>query len=368
MANATISVSSETQTGNFNVMVTFDVAVTDFAAATLAVTAVSGNGITDVVWAVLPDDDMDSSTYSVWFELPSNVEGALQIAISGMVTRQGGSSPETVMANALIVSYDTTENIAATFGTVEYRDGGIVVLPITFAENLIAPSKTVFQFNDADSNAGDGVSGIESYYLVGEDDEYELVIQIAEDRSGRFVVSTDGYVLKASSKVWDNVVTNQALADRTFAYSTAKPDLIDYEIPANYNFGEKFYVLVEFATVVTGWHLNNTVTQIFIEEGARIGTPTPYKWIGANPPDIHAPVSGELSTDKRFIGTDWERLSAPPEGTPTPGMNGFSDDGKEWHGEEAQYFLISYEVSATARGVFNLSLRQPSILRGPTGA
>lgn len=252
--------------------------------------------------------------------------------------------------------------VNVTFGTVEYRENGVIAVPLTFGSNIIVPSKTICQFSNPTSDPGDGIAGIEDFYLVGENTAYELVVQIGEEKQGRFVLGFAGSVLKASSGVWDHIV---ATATLTVSYNTTQPDLIDYEIPGDYNFGEKFYVLVEFKTVVTGWHLNNTITQIFIEEGAHIGTPTPYKWIGANPPDIHAPVTGELSADKQFIGTDWKRLSAPPAGTPTPGMNGFSDDGAEWHGESGQYFLISFEVSITARGIFNLTLRQPSILRGP---
>jgi len=249
--------------------------------------------------------------------------------------------------------------VNATFGTVEYRDGGVIAAPVTFAENVIAPSKSIFEITHV---SGDALTDME-YRLIGQNTAFKLIVEVPPDRKGSFKIAANGDVFKVSSGTWENVVITPT--SKTVSYNTIKPDLIDYEIPGDYNFGEKFYVLVEFKTVVTGWHLNNTITQIFIEEGTHIGTPTPYKWIGANPPDIHAPVVGELSADKRFIGTDWQRLSAPPAGTPTPGMNNFSDDGEEWHGESGQYFLISFEVSTTARGIFNLTLRQPSILRGP---
>lgn len=248
--------------------------------------------------------------------------------------------------------------VNANFGTVEYRDGGVITIPLTFTEtDVIVPSKSICRVTHV---SGSELTGV-NYRMIGKGRAFETVVEMPPNRKGSFSVAITGTVLNASTREWDTV----SVAAKTVTYDTRVPVLKDFDIPANYNFGEKFYVLVAFTTVVTGWHLNNTITQIFIEEGTRIGTPTPYKWIGTNPPDIHAPVTGELSTDKRFIGTNWERLSAPPAGAPTPGTNGFSNDGEEWHGESGQYFLISFEVSATARGTFNLTLRQPSILRGP---
>lgn len=247
--------------------------------------------------------------------------------------------------------------IAATFGTVEYRDGGVIAIPLTFTADVIVPSKSICRVTHV---SGSDLTGV-NYRMIGKGRAFETVVEMPPDRKGSFSVDITGTVLNASTSEWDTVT----VAAKTVTYDTRVPVLIDYDIPANYGFGEKFYVLVAFFTVVTGWHQNNTLTQIFIEEGAHIGTPTPYKWIGTEPPDIHAEVTGALSADKSMIGTEWQRLSAPPAGTPTPGMNGFSDDGTEWHGESGQYFLVLFDVSATARGVFNLTLRQPSILRGP---
>lgn len=356
MANATISPIAATQTGPFQANITFDVGVIDFAAATLSVTAVSGNGITGVTFAVLPDHDMDSRTYNVSFELPSNVEGQLRIAISGMVTREGASSPEGVMANDIVVHYDTTENIAVTFGEIDYRDAGIIVLPLTFAENVIAPSKTVFPVTRV---SGADVSDM-AYYIVGEDADYELIFDVPSDRAGSFSVGAEGYVLKASSGVRDNVVNSQALADRTISYSTIEPRIVDYEIPANYTLGVPLHVLVEYNIPVTGWNLNN-VYEIFLFEGAKLGQGTPYKWIGANPPDIHAPVTGELSMDKNFIGTDWKKLTQPLASLPKTAENGF--DGDIWHGEEGQYFLIRFDNPQEV-GIFNMTPREGRV-RGP---
>ncbi|MCY3744531.1 MAG: hypothetical protein OXH00_26235 [Candidatus Poribacteria bacterium] len=354
--NATITAPSGTQPGNFTVNITLEVSVTDLTAATLTVTPVSGNGITGVMFEVLPDDDMNSATHNVMFQLPEDVKGSLQVAITGMVTREGSSTPEAVVSTPVTVAYDNITTISVAFGTVDYRDSGVVVLPVTFGENVIAPSKTIFQFSDPSSNAGDGILGIAAYYLVGEDAAYALVVHIAEEKQGRFVVSADGYALKASSGVWDNVVV---ATPKTVSYGTIVPRIVDYEIPANYDLGTPVDVLVAFNVLVTGWHVNNTLTEIFIEEGVRLGTALPYKWTGTSPPDIHAAMPADLT------GTDWTLLATPPAGDPTPNQNGFDTDG-QWHGEEGQYFLIRFPDPQNT-GILNLTLRENAV-RGPIGS
>ena len=230
--------------------------------------------------------------------------------------------------------------VNATFGTVVYRDGGRIAVPVTFAENVSAPSKTVFQIARV---SGAALMGIE-YYLLGKGTAFELIFEVPPDRNGVFRVSAVGEVLKASG-TWDAVTATATAKD--VAYSTVVPEIVDYDIPANYVFGEKFYVLVAFNTPVTGWHLNNTLTEIWIEEGARIGTPTPYKWVGTDPPNIHATVPDPLPSD-------WQRLASPPGG-----------HTGEWHGEEGTYFLMDWLVSEGVSGTFNLTLRPNNVLRGP---
>lgn len=340
MATATISPPSGTQQGNFVVGITFDVGLIDFTADTLSVTAVSGNGITGVTFVVLPDHDMDSSTYNVSFMLPEDVQGSLQIDITGMVTRVGSRQPEAVVATAVTVAYDNTSNISVTFGQVAYRDGGEIVVPVTVAEPVIVNAKTVFPITSVDDS---DLSGI-AYVLLGEDDTYELIVTVPPDRRGSFQISADGNVWKVATGTWDNIVATPL----TVAFNTAVPQIVDFDIPAFFEAGKKFYVRVALNTLVTGWHLNNTFTEIFIEEGARLGTPLPYKWVGTAAPDIHAPLPDPLPSD-------WQLLASPPGGHQGP-----------WHGEEGQYFLIEFsQVPDTAVGNYQMSLRPNSSLRGP---
>ena len=220
---------------------------------------------------------------------------------------------------------------------------------------MIAPSKSIFEITHV---SGDALTDIE-YRLVGSSTAFELIFEIPLDRKGSFQITANGDVFKVSSSAWDTVTATL----KTVNYTTIVPRILDYEIPANFDIGAVVNVLVAFNVQVTGWHLNNTLTDIFLEEGARLGSVTPYKWIGSSAPNIHTVV---VPADLPAEGnTDWQRLAAPPAGEPTPGMNDFDADG-QWHGEEGQYFLIRFPDPQN-RGILNLTLKENAV-RGPTGS
>ena len=243
--------------------------------------------------------------------------------------------------------------VNVTFGTVEYRDGGVIAAPVTFAENVIAPSKSIFGIAHV---SGDALTDIE-YRLIGQNTAFKLIFEVPPDRKGSFQVSANGDVFKVSSGTWENV---GVATPKTVSYNTIVPRIVDYEIPANYDLGSPVDVLVAFNVPVTGWHQNNTLTEIFIEEGVRLGSELPYKWIGTSPPDIHNVVVPADLTGS----TDWKLLDPPPPGAATPNQNGFDADG-QWHGEanEGQYFLIRFP-DPQATGILNLTLRENAV-RGP---
>ncbi|MCY4553985.1 MAG: hypothetical protein OXC79_09950, partial [Candidatus Poribacteria bacterium] len=197
------------------------------------------------------------------------------------------------------------------------------------------------------------------YRLVGRNTDFELVFEMPLDRSGRFRISGTGDVFKISSHVWDNVVMTPSTL--TVAYSTVAPEIVDWDIPAGYDFDTDSPVDIRIAynIPVTGWHANNTITEkgIFILEGANLGTPLPYKWVGTSPPNFNTPVPADLS------GTDWQLLATPTPVPATPGMNGWAEDGIQWHGEERQYFLIRFP-DPQETGIFNLTPRS-GVVRGP---
>ena len=340
MANATITAPQDKQTGNFSASVAFDASVTGFEKTDVRLRALSGNGITGVDFALTGTGD----TYALSFTLPTDKAGIFEIRVTGMVTPQAETEAEAVTADTAVVIYDTRAHIIATFGTVEYRDAGVVVVPVTFAEAVIAPSKSVF---DVSSVSGDALTDV-TYTLTGSGTAYELAFQVPPDRNGSFQITVSGgHVLKDATKTWEGV---SAVA-KTVAYDTRIPRIVNFDIPENYEHGKPFDVRIAYNVRVTGWHANNTFTDIFIEEGAHLGASVPYKWTGSTPPDFETPVPDDLA------GTDWQVLATPPGG-----------HQGAWHGEEGQYYLIRFpNVENTATGVFQMTPRDSGV-RGPTGS
>ena len=240
----------------------------------------------------------------------------------------------------------------ATFGTIEYREGGVILVPVTFGENVIAPSKSIFEITHV---SGDALTDIE-YRLIGENTAFELIFEVPPDRSGSFQVTANGDVFKVSNSTWENVV----ITPMTVAYSTVIPRIVDYDIPENYTVGEKFDVKMDVGTVATGLHANN-VQDVFILEGTAnlMGTPTPYKWTGTGAPNLQTVLPDDLT------GTDWQQLTGPDANLPRTEENGFDETGEQWHGESGRWFLVRWDpVDAGTTGIFNMTLRE-GMLRGP---
>ena len=239
--------------------------------------------------------------------------------------------------------------INATLGTAEYRENGGIAVPVTFPENVIAPSKSIFEITYV---SGDALTDIE-YRLVGQNTAFEVVIEMPLDRKGSFQIAANGDVLKVSNGVWENVV----IPPITVNYGTRVPRLVDYDIPANYTPGKNFDVRIAYNVRVTGLSDNN-VHQVFLLEGAAdtMGTPTPYKWIGDTPPDFEVAVPDDLT------GTDWQQLQSPPAGVPITAENDFDENGF-WHGaaNEGQYFLIRWTVQEGTTGIFSMTSRSGTV-------
>ena len=262
--------------------------------------------------------------------------------------------------------------VNASFGTVEYRENGVIAVPLTFAESVIAPSKSIVQFGTV---SGDDLSGI-VYRLVGSGTAFTVVITVPPERKGELRLSMLGSVLKVGTGVWDTVTATAV----TVAYGTIVPRIVDVDVPASYALGSPVDIMIGYNIVVTGWNANNTITDpgIFELEGANLGTSSAYKWVGSpSQPDFEV-LRGMMPNirdedDDQYNATEnnealrtlgWEPLDPPPGGNPTPGMNGFDNsDPPIWHGESGQYFLIRFSDPQQA-GTFNLRERV-GIVRGP---
>ena len=327
MATARLMSPDGTQTGTFIATVSLDVRVMGVDKPDFNLRALTENGIAGVDFTIANAEPNDR--FNLTFTLPADREGSFELSMTGMVTREGSSSPEAVTSNTLRIVYDTTANVAATLGTPVYREGGVIAVPVTFAESVIA-SKTVFAVARV---SGDALAGIE-YYLLGEGTAYELVFTVSLDRRGSFRVSADGNVLKVATGVWDNVVATAI----TVAYNTTVPEVKRYDIPANYRPGEKFDVVLELNTssTVSPAPAEGTFLDHFIFEGADLGTPNLYRKTDGTYPNL--PIGADL-------GTDWTQVDMTTV--------------------EATIYLLRWSpVVGNPQGAFNLTVR-PGAFRGP---
>ena len=293
---ANITAPQSTQSGNFNVTITFASPVTGVSKTIITITAVSGNGTTGVIFDVTGS----GATYNVPFQLPEDVAGSLQIAITGQVMVSGVL--ESVTATARTVAYDNITNVNATFGTVTYRDGGVIAVPVTFAKAVIAPARSIFQLTRV---SGDYLEGV-AYRLVGEGTAYTLIIEVPPDKKGSLQVACHGYVLQADTRLWDDITCTAI----TVTYNMRVPRF-NVERPSVLRPGinDVFYDFEELA-----WKIDSTQIEI---EGIAV-TPDIYRAVATDTrPDAPVPV-----------GSGW---AAAVDG----------------HTEHARFYLLRFDVPAS---------------------
>ena len=102
MAQATLYPPSGTQRGNFYVGVSFVDVVSGFTNADVTLTAVSGNGVTNVSQTVTGQ----GHAYNISVTLPDGQSGSLRVALSGSVNV--GSNSESISATSVVIAYNTT--------------------------------------------------------------------------------------------------------------------------------------------------------------------------------------------------------------------------------------------------------------------
>lgn len=220
-------------------------------------------------------------------------------------------------------------NVTATFKNIEYRENGVISVPVTFSENVSAPSKTIFGIKHV---SGDTLQGID-YRLVGKNTAYTLVFEVPPDRSGRFQITANGEVLSATGS-WDNVVASALDVN----YDTSIPRLKDYDIPEDYTAGEIFDVILQFDTdaTVSPEPTGGTFLDHFIFEGADLGTPNLYRKTDGVYPTL--PIAETLPSE-------WTQANMTTE--------------------EATIYLLRWDpVVGNPKGIFNLTVREGAF-RGP---
>ena len=204
---ANITAPNITQSGDFNVRIAFAEPVTDFTDTDISVVAAANpidsgdNGITGVTWIL----GGSGGSYYIQIKLPVNLDGSpaekygsMDISITGQVMVNGESQPQSVTASAVTVKYDTRPGVVEICGDTEYRADGTVIQPITFDENVVVTSKSVF---DLYRVSGDELDGI-VWYLVGEGKDFEIVFEMPTGRYGSFLVRPVGKAFKQTTEAW----------------------------------------------------------------------------------------------------------------------------------------------------------------------
>ena len=233
-------------------------------------------------------------------------------------------------------------SITATFGTVEYREGGVIAIPLNFAADAIVPSKSICRITRV---SGSDLIGV-NYRITGKKRAFEVVVEVPPDRKGSFSIAINSTVLNASTRKWDTVT----VAAKTITYDTREPKLINYDIPADYTLGEIFDVILQYEPECT---VNDPVAHFgdadanyldfFIFEGANLGTPNLYRKIDNTYPT--GPIGTVSDTDKKPPTADW------------------SDQNLQT--TDATIYLLRWEVvNSNAIGIFNLTPKA-GFVRGP---
>lgn len=141
MPQATISTTREIKTSNFGVLVTLDMPIEDLPKSIVTLRAIFENGITGVDFSV----SGAGTTWNLMFVVPSEKDGTFEVSIAGEVTVVGESEPEAVsVLQPLVVRYDTTTAVTAEWGDVVYDFDGLLMLPITFGEEITLFHKSDF--------------------------------------------------------------------------------------------------------------------------------------------------------------------------------------------------------------------------------
>lgn len=321
MPTATLTAPTGEQTGNFGVSVVFGDAI---LSASFEKTDINVTGdTTGVDYEVM---GVDGTDFQIPFTLPFGASGSITIEITGMVTVQSNNMNEAVMGNTVTIMYNVPD-ADVSGGTVDYRDDGVIGIPITLSDPAIAPNRTAFALFEA---TGYALADVD-FYFQGQNTDYELIIVNPPDRKGSFRVELAGQVFNQTTGVWQ-LPTFQPL---TIDYDTTVPLIDNYDIPANYEPDQRFDIRFSFNVPITGLD-SSDIPNAFVLEGANLGSPTLYRWTDTTPPDFTTAQPDSL--------TNWDEVS--PD-------------------EEGQYFLMRFDsVLSNASGIFNLSLKE-GVVRGP---
>ena len=293
MINATVAISTDViSSTSFNGTVTFPMDVTNFAVDDVQLTAVDGNGITNVVLTV---SEQLPSSYSLDFQLPADAEGEFTVEITGTVLPDGETTEQPIVPNpqTSLVIYDTSVAVVATWGTPDYTVGEAQIgIPITFASAIVFHDDSAIRILPVAPLVTSDLDGV--YWTVnGSGTDWVLNLTVPLDLDGEVSIDITGQVFKVSSHVYDTVT----IAALTLPVNTIVPEVIRREQSGNYTRGEIYDVVWQFKVPVefydTAVYFPNepdaTNLDYFVFSGAQLGQPTIYVWTGTGFPSLPLP-------------------------------------------------------------------------------
>ena len=299
MATGNFSVRSGTRVGNFFIPLSINAAVSGLTTANLNAVAVDGNGITGVSFAV----NGSGARYNISVNLPNAATGRFRLSLQGMVTTVGSGVTEAVTSNEVTIAYDTASVVVANWGTIEYRDGGEIVLPVVFGEDITYLHKTDFTLARV---AGDEVwEVIDDYWLVQRADSqgnvdartFYLHFLMVPGNSGRFRVSITGYVFKTATTIRDDVRIDPI----EVPYNTSVPEVSDRRLVRT---GERIDLILLYDAPCTV----NDPTVEFGSDIAMFSDFLDYDEANLDPPNFYRKVSDdypELPLPDELPEADW---------------------------------------------------------------
>ena len=359
--NANLTGHTGTKIGAFQIMLSIAHEVTDLAESDIAISAVGGNGITNVSFTL----SGTGLAYILTFTIPDSVEGSFSIDVTGQVTLYGVSVD--VIVDAVTVAYDTITEVQIDSSNIDYVENDLgeyqIEVSVVFEEALIFLYKENFTLTVI---SGDRIDDIE-YYLIGSGANYKLIFVPKKDISGVFEIGFIGEVTKENGLVMEEVV----FANIQVQYNTKIPKIVDYEIPSSVTVGV-WDVYVEYGDEVTGFARDN-----FIQEGVTLTIAAIYRYTGSSNPLIHtnpvpipAVIPDNFDNLPASVG-DWVKLDsnsgvAPNANELSASANtDFEEDGNT---TPSRYFLLRFinEQSHidSITGSYNLTF-PPGSVRGP---
>lgn len=292
MVDATIAISSDVISNTiFNGTITFASAVTMVEAGDFTLTAVDGNGITNVVFTVT---QQTPTTYSLNFTLPADTEGAFSVTATGMVLPDGETVEVGINATpaAPVVTYDTSVAVAATWGTPDYTVGEAeIAIPITFAADVVVSDAAAFAFTPVSPLTVDDLQGLQAT-VNGDGTDWTLTLTLPLDVDGDIEIDITGEVFKVATHVYDAVT----IAALTLAVNTLIPEVIRREQAGAYTTGEMYDIVWQFNTDVKFYgpvafygDANAVPADFFVFSGADLGQQNIYVYTGAGFPTLPLP-------------------------------------------------------------------------------